>query len=183
MARSIVLLLVAFAFAAIPPAAGAKITVSPAPGTPDANPATQISVLGVAPRNIDSVALRGSKSGVHSGKLRRYSGDRGASFLPAEPLTAGETAKVVVRIAGCKPLRFSFTVATLAPAQPLLNLPQRQPEKLRSFVSRPDLAPPRITAEGRASGSVFLTPLPSPVVHPGSATTVTIKSVGPGGAM
>src|SRR4051812_11238856 len=115
MARPIVLSLVIFAFAAIPPAASAKLTVSPAPGTPDANPATQISLLGVAPRDIGSVSLRGSKSGAHSGKLERYSGGRGASFVPAKPLTAGEKASVVVRIHGCKPRRFSFTVATLAP--------------------------------------------------------------------
>jgi hypothetical protein len=32
-------------------------------------------------------------------------------------------------------------------------------------------------------GNILLTPLPSPVVHPGSENTVTIKPVGPGGPM
>ena len=35
----------------------------------------------------------------------------------------------------------------------------------------------------RGNGSVLLTPLPSPVVHPESNNTVTIKPVGPGGPM
>ena len=140
-------LAVTAALAAFPATAAAKLTISPAPDTPDASPDTQISVLGVAPGDIDSVVVKGAKSGAHAGKLKRYSGGRGASFVPAQPLTAGEKVAVVVRIHGIKPVRFSFTVATLAPKQPLLNLPQRQPAKLRSFVSEPDLAPPRITAE------------------------------------
>lgn len=183
------MLRIAFAIAALVAVAAVgapgapALTISPAPGTPDASPQTQISILGVSPGKIGSVHVRGSVSGTHRGELRRYSGGRGASFVLDQPLTQGERVDLVVRIRGRSPVRSRFTVATLAPEQPLLNLPQRQPEKLREFVSRPDLSPPRIEARGRATGSIFLTPLPSPVVHPGSTTTVTITPVGPGGPM
>jgi hypothetical protein len=48
------------------------------------------------------------------------------------------------------------------------------------------LPPPKITVLERGaerSGDIFLTPLPSPVVHPGSNNVVTISPVGPGGPM
>jgi hypothetical protein len=172
---------------AAPAAASApRLTISPAPGTPDASPATQISILGAPVRRIASVRVAGAASGVHPGRLRAYSGGRGASFLLATPLTQGERVDVRVRVRGRATVRFWFRVARLAPAQPFLRLTSIQPSKLESFVSRPDLQAPRIavhTPAPRLPGSIFLTPLPSPIVHPGSTTTVTISPVGPGGPM
>ncbi|HEY1595301.1 MAG TPA: hypothetical protein VGF74_07885, partial [Thermoleophilaceae bacterium] len=167
-------------------AAANGLAISPAPGTPDASPQTQISILGVPPRRIASVRVAGAVSGAHRGRLRAYSGGRGASFVPSQPLTQGERVKVVVRVRRRSPVRFSFTVARLGAAQPVLNLPFNQPAKLQQFVSEPSLLPPRITTlkPGRGlPGDIFLTPLPSPVVHPGSNNTVTIHPVGPGGPM
>src|SRR5438067_1406859 len=97
--------------------AGAVI-VSPAPGTPDASPATQISLLGVRPGRIRSVRVRGSLSGLHSGRLRAYSGGRGASFVLWQALQSGERVAVRVGIRGREPLAFAFTVARLAPTPP-----------------------------------------------------------------
>jgi hypothetical protein len=160
------------------------LALSPAPGTPDASPGTQISILGVKPSRIRSVGLTGSVSGVHRGRLRRYSRGRGASFVPASPLTQGEGARVVIRLRGRSPIHYRFTVARLAPPQPALNLNTYQQSKLQHFVSAPGLLPPRISAlKGESAADVFLTPLPSPVVHPGSNNTVTISPVGPGGPM
>jgi hypothetical protein len=166
--------------------ADAKLTISPAPGTPDASPQTQISVLGVAPSRIASVSVTGAASGAHPGALRSYSRGRGASFVPAQPLTQDEHVDVVVSIRGRSPVRFSFTVAHFAGPLPLLNPTGRQPDKQQHFVSQPDLIPPRITVRkgSRAvTGGIFITPLPSPTVHPGSNNTVTINPVGPGGPM
>ena len=166
------------------PAGG--VAISPAPGTPDASPQTQISILGVRPGLIRSVRASGATSGLHAGRLRAYSRGRGASFVPLKPFVQGERVAVVVRIRGRAPSRFSFTIAHLGAVQPFLNLPNRQPAKLQQFVSRPDLAPPRISVLKRSSGlsgDVFLTPLPSPIVHPGSTNVVTISPVGPGGPM
>jgi hypothetical protein len=160
--------------------------LSPAPGTPDASPRTQISILGVKPGQIRSVRLTGTMTGLHGGRLRAYSRGRGASFVPAAPLAQGEHALVVVRLRGRAPIRYRFTVARLAPPQPALNFNVYQQAKLQHFVSAPSLLPPRITtlkSSPRRTGDIFLTPLPSPVVHPGSTNTVTISPVGPGGPM
>jgi hypothetical protein len=168
-------------------ASGGRLTISPAPNTPDASPDTQISVLGVPRSVIDRVRVKGAVSGHHSGRLRSYSNHRGASFVLDRPLEQGESVSVAVRIHGRKPVHFSFTVARLGQTQQPLNLTTTQPDKLQSFVSEPGLSPPQISinkgSRDAAGGDVLLTPLPSPVVHPESNNAVTIKPVGPGGPM
>ncbi len=184
-------LIAGLAIAALAAPAGAhasSLAISPQPSTPDASPQTQISILGVPRQQIRSVQVTGQVSGPHSGRLRSYSGHRGASFLPDQALTQGETVSVEIRIKGRKPIRYSFTVATLGPKLPNLNLSTNQPDKLDHFVTEPGLIPPRITVNrsskrARGNGSVFLAPLPSPIVHPGSNNTLTINPVGPGGPM
>ena len=159
-------------------------TVSPQPGTPDASPDTQISIFGVAPQKIESVKVTGSVSGGHTGSLERYSHGQGASFVPAEPFSAGERVTVVIRIAGLKPIDDTFTVATPGVTLPILDIPKEQPAKLEHFVSQPALVPPKITVDRGATkvhGDIFLTPLPSPEVHPNSNNELTINPVGPGG--
>ena len=181
----------AVAALAVPASASAssgKLTLSPQPNTPDASPATQISILGVERQRIRSVRVTGQASGSHAGHLRSYSRHRGASFLLTQPLSQGESASVEIRIKGRKPIRYSFTVATLAAKLPPLTLTSTQPDKLDHFFTEPGLTPPRITVNksskrARGNGSVLLTPLPSPVVHPESNNTVTINPVGPGGPM
>jgi Arylsulfotransferase (ASST) len=162
---------------------GKKLTISPAAGTPDASPETQISVLGVKPHRIRSVRATGTVTGSHPGKMRSYSRARGASFIPHEPFAEGERVRLGVRIRDRRPVHRSFTIAHLGPIQPPLNLTKQQPDKLQHFVSEPDLLPPRISVHKRGTtrGRVFLTPLPSPVVHPGGG--LTINPVGPGGPM
>jgi len=167
--------------------AQAALTISPLPGTPDASPATQISILGAAPREIESVRVIGSVSGVHPGRLRPYSGARGASFLLARPLLEGERVSVAVHVAGlARVAASSFTVAHLASPQPVISLPVLQPAKLDHFVSEPDLLAPRITVDRGtepAGEDIFLAPLPSPMIHPESNNVLTVHPVGPGGPM
>jgi len=160
------------------------LALSPAAGTPDASPQTQISILGTRPALIRGVDARGDKTGAHPGRLRAYSANRGASFVPATPFAAGERVHVTLRLRGRAPRRWSFTVARPGVTPPILRLTSQQPDKLQRFVSEPALAPPQITVRRTGgSGSIFLTPLPSPVVHPGSVNTITISPVGPGGPM
>lgn len=172
-----------------PGTAAAPVTglaVSPAPGTPDASPMTQISIVGVTPAAIRDVTASAAASGSHAGRLRPYSGGRGASFVPAEPFQEGERVTVALRLRGRPPRRWSFTVANNGKTPPILTITSRQPDKLEHFVTEPDLAAPRITVRrpgARGTGSIFLTPLPSPVVHPGATNTVTLSPVGPGGPM
>ncbi len=178
---------VALAAGVIAPLASAhaRPAVSPAPGTPDVSPQTQISILGVNPDRIRSVRATGDETGAHAGSLRRYANGRGASFVPNEAFAEGEHVNLAVKIEGRTPIRRRFTIAHLGRIQPPLNLDQTQPAKLQHFVSRPDLIPPRITVHerGRTKGRVFMTPLPSPVVHPGGSNVITINPVGPGGPM
>src|SRR5947209_400219 len=106
------LLALAAAAALLAPAAGAlPLAISPLPGTPDASPDTQISVLGIEAARIRSVQVTGDVSGIHTGALHGYSGRRGASFVLDRPLDQGESVHVVVRIAGRRAVGSSFTVA------------------------------------------------------------------------
>src|SRR3954447_19954612 len=76
-----------------PPAAALApnpVAISPAPGTPDASPQTQISLLGLRRARIRGVTVRGARSGRHAGRLRGYRGVSGASFLLHRPLAQGE---------------------------------------------------------------------------------------------
>jgi hypothetical protein len=160
-----------------------KLTISPAPGTPDVSPDTQISILGVRAGQIQSVRAVGDVSGSHGGQLRRYSNKNGASFFPSGSFAEGERVELTVRIEGRQTIRRSFTIAHLGRIQPPLNLDKTQPDKLQHFISEPELIPPRISVykRGTTKGSVFMTPLPSPIVHPGGG--LSINPVGPGGPM
>ena len=168
------------------PARAAAPTISPLPGTPDASPQTQISILGVARRQILAVGVTGSVSGIHAGRLRAYSDGRGASFVLRNPLTQGERVKVRVTLRGQRAVRSDFTVARLAPTPPIIDTLVEQPDKLDHFVSQPSLLAPRIQIRRHSrigGGDIFLTPLPSPIVHPESNNELSIKPVGPGGPM
>src|ERR1700691_1623964 len=74
--------------------AGVPVDVSPAPETDTANPATQISFLGVPAGRIRAVSVVGERSGSHAGRLEAYSQDDGASFVPDSPFDAGEDVTV-----------------------------------------------------------------------------------------
>jgi hypothetical protein len=182
-------LLAAGATVGVPPGAAdtaAPITISPAAGTPDASPQTQISILGLARRDIHSVQVTGSTSGHHAGRLRGYSGARGASFVLSKPLDQGERVRVKIWITKRAPIAFSFSVARLASTPPILAPNERQPKKLDHFISAPTVLAPTIRVLKPAPhlrGDILLTPLPSPEVHPGSKNELTIHPVGPGGPM
>jgi hypothetical protein len=166
--------------------AGAAVSISPAPGTPAAGPGTQISVLGVAPSRIVSVRAVGARSGAHAGRLRPYSGGRGASFVPRAPFAEGERVRVTVRIRDRRARVSTFTVARLGPIPPTLTITKTQPDQLERFATRPDLQAPKVTVLHGGSDTadpIFMTPLPSPIIHPESDNTVTINPVGPGGPM
>ncbi len=159
--------------------------ISPQPGTPDASTTTQISIFGVAPGKIESVYVAGSASGPHSGRLERYSRNQGASYVMSKAFTPGETVTAVIRIKGLKTVRDRFGIEHPGTTLPILDIPTEQPAKLEHFVTDPALLPPKITVHRGASkvnGDIFLTPLPSPEVHPNSNNELTIKPVGPGGA-
>src|ERR1700734_197962 len=94
------LLLPAAADAATPPPTPPNVVISPLPGTPDADPATQISFLGVPASHLQNIVVTGSASGAHAGSVRYYSTHTGGSFLPASPFTPGERVSVSATVTG-----------------------------------------------------------------------------------
>jgi hypothetical protein len=142
------------------------VTVSPMPGAADASPSTQISFLGVPAASLQDVSVVGSRSGRHTGQLEPYSQGDGASFVPSRPFTAGERVTVtalLARGATQTPLRFGFTVAMV---DVLSRVPATRhavaPGSVQRFVSRPTLAPPRVSVQvsspARAASEVLLAP-------------------------
>ncbi len=171
--------------AAAAPAFASALTISPLPGTPDASPSTQISLLGTAPSNIVSVSVTGSVSGPHEGHLESYSASQGASFVLDTPLTEGEEVNVVVDVNEGAPVEDSFSVADTSPLSPVINPPGEKPEELESFSSAPELRPPKVRvtkADASLSGDILLDPLPSPIIHVG-AKLLEFEPVGPNGPM
>ncbi|HUB76129.1 MAG TPA: arylsulfotransferase family protein [Solirubrobacteraceae bacterium] len=161
-------------------------TISPMPGTPDANPHTQISFLGVPIGDLHDIAVHGSSSGTHGGKLEAYSTGTGASFLPSKPFAVGEKVTVSAEIdydGQTERIGTHFRVA-----EPYV-LPQYPPSKrnpgtsstVQSFHSRRDLVPPDVKIVVPASdptlGDIFVSPdsgpgQPGPMIVTPSGTLV-----------
>ena len=151
--------------------AGSRVTVSPGPQTNDASPSTQISMLGVPAAELSGVTVKGSRTGLHTGRLLAYSQGDGASFLPTHPFAVGESVSVHAQLkAGGPtiPFAWSFTVSTPdtagaagggAPAPP-------DPSYYQSFRSRPDLKPPTVTVTAHSpqasAGDIFMAPYSGP---------------------
>ncbi|MBA3807498.1 MAG: arylsulfotransferase family protein [Solirubrobacterales bacterium] len=151
--------------------AGARVTVSPGPGSRDASPATQISLLGAAADELTHVTVMGSRSGAHSGSLLAYSQGDGASFLPARPFVEGEQVSVHATLTSAgtsTPFAWGFTVAVpdRAGVAGGSSPRARKPSDYQSFHSRPDLKPPTVTvtahAPGASPGELFLAPYSGP---------------------
>jgi hypothetical protein len=154
-------------------AAGA-VTVSPAPDSLDASHQTQISFLGVPAAEIVDVAVSGSHSGAHHGRLLAYSQGDGASFLPSHPFSQGEVVTVhaaLRRGATTTPIAWRFTVAEVDAVSRSLETPPPPPppakaSELQHFVSAPALEPPTVTVTAdtgtQAPGDIFLAPYAGP---------------------
>jgi hypothetical protein len=170
--------LAAVAFVAVvAPAQGrmvAGLTVSPMPGTPDASPTTQISMLPGPGTGIVAVRARGARSGLHRGALRRYSSGSGASFVPARRFAQGELVSVRVTTSVGGHRRHGFFRFRIGGHAALVLRPGAPPPSTvrgtHRYVSRPDLHPPamQITARraGRAPGHLFVSPVLAPGHNP-----------------
>jgi Arylsulfotransferase (ASST) len=154
--------------------AGGAVSVSPQPGSADASHLTQISFLGVTAADIGDLAVVGSHSGAHTGRLAAYSQGDGASFLPSRPFSQGEvvTVRAVLRRGvASTPLAWRFTVAEVDSASRSLETPPPpppppKPSEVQRFVSRPDLRPPTVTVTrsvgAPAPGDILLAPYAGP---------------------
>jgi Arylsulfotransferase (ASST) len=156
------------ASAALP---GTSLLATPAPGTRDAMPQTQLSFLG-AGGEVTRLAVHGSISGSHDGSLERYSQGDGASFVPSAPFVAGE----IVSVAGSwtsggveHPFAYAFTVGD---PDPIARLPEPThpagpPGTVLHFASAPGIDPASLTVTlnspaARRSGDIFIAAYPGP---------------------
>ncbi len=142
------------------------LTISPLDGTPDASPDTQISFLGAPAGEIAGVAVIGSKSGTHSGRLRPYASATGASFVLKRGFEEGERVTVtalVGRRGHARRVGTSFTTARGVdyPLPANAAPPAAKPGANQSFVSAPTLHPPTVSLvaspAAAAGGDIFLT--------------------------
>jgi hypothetical protein len=143
------------------------VAVSPMPGTPDVSPATQISFLGGDATSVSAVRVVGSRSGVHTGVIRRYSTGTGASFLPVRPFAAGERVTVRANVSTgsrSRPASSTFTIArqAIVPQQEF-PLNAGNPHEVQHYASAPALTPSavRVTTSARpgaSPGYLFLAP-------------------------
>jgi hypothetical protein len=151
--------------------AGTTLTVSPLPGSYDASPRTQISLLGAHAHALSHIGVYGSQTGDHSGRMKAYSQGDGASFVPSKPFAPGETVSVRGRqsIAG-RIVRFAFrfTVAqpdTLAHPAPGAK-PTAKAGEVWTFHSQPGMVVPAVTVSASSSqvagGYVFAAPYSGP---------------------
>jgi hypothetical protein len=87
----------------------------PGPGSRFASPATTITFRGIELSKLDDLAITGSVSGCHLGRLHSLRIGTGAVFTPAQPFEPGETVTVQtgVPLADSENWRYRFTVARL----------------------------------------------------------------------
>lgn len=174
------------------------IAVSPQPNTSTANPDAQISFLGVAASDIHNLAVQGSVSGRHAGRLAPYAAAAGASFLPARVgFQPGERVSVAADIGGSHAghIAFSFTVSDPRPLPqtPIVGAPPHvKPGQIQAFQTRPDLQPPTLTVKVNNDpgdpGDIFLAPIAGPgargpMLVDGSGRLVYFHPVGRAAAM
>lgn len=139
--------------------------VLPFPGTPDASPQTQVDFGSVAPSQLISVSVTGSRSGTHTGLIESMPGGGGSAFLPTRPFAGGERVRVLARVKGIggrseRSLGTSFETATPIALPPAAaggpSVKTRQvhaalsPEaKTQSIHSEPWLHPPVLLTAGK----------------------------------
>ena len=141
-------------------------SVYPVPGTLTASAKTQITFRGGDAASIGAVTVKGSKSGTHTGTLKPHSDGQGASFVLRRPFRGGErvTVRTDLPVRGTRNGDFTFRIARIPRRVTIQNriLENIDARRVRSFHSRPDLAPPFLNVERRAPstapGLLFLSP-------------------------
>lgn len=159
------------------PGAARALAVNPFPGTPDAAPSTEIVFSALRPPALRAVTVRGSRTGIHRGRLSALPGGAGTAFLPIHPFRSGEQVTVRASLSspaagtasgdpGSTQLRFSFGVAAPLAEPPVraarVRRAPRGPGVWQIYRSEPTLHPPVVRFDKRAdprAGDVFLSPV------------------------
>ncbi|HEY2771713.1 MAG TPA: arylsulfotransferase family protein [Solirubrobacteraceae bacterium] len=167
---------VALLSVADPPAVGyaapprTPVSVYPTPGDTYEMPGTQISFRGVAPSQMGSMTVRGSRTGLHTGRLLPHSDGRGASFVPARGFAPGERVTVTteLNIVGGMRGQFSFAIEHPAGGLPGEKLPRaRRGQYVNHFRSVPGLVPASLQVTRNrtpdSDGDIFVAPQFGPI--------------------
>jgi hypothetical protein len=151
---------------------GTGLSVAPLPGSRDASPRTQISMLGVSPYEIGDISVTGSSTGHHRGYLEAYSQGDGASFVPKHPFKAGETVSVRGKLhlpTGVRRFGYRFRVSYPDPIKYVAPspAPAAKPGEVQNFHSEPGLHPPSVdvtyySSEHDGAGYIFAAPYTGP---------------------
>lgn len=150
---------------------GTTLTVAPLPGSYDASPHTQISLLGAPAEDLRDVSVRAQASGSHDGRLRPYSQGDGASFVLSHPFVPGEQVTVHGRERmGSRWTRFAFGFTVSEPdvlAHPAPGAkPKPNPGEVWTFHSEPAMQVPavkvNVDSAQAQSGDIFLAPYTGP---------------------
>jgi Arylsulfotransferase (ASST) len=134
------------------------VSVFPAPGTPTALRATEISLRGVAPDAVGSVLVTGSGSGRHEGTLEPHPDGQGVSFVPHRRFRPGERVTVRTRldVRGGDDGDFRFTIARgdfeVGTVSAEERLPRLSRGSYHSYRSAPRIRAPRLRVVRRRSG-------------------------------
>ncbi len=149
---------------------GSTLAVSPLPGSYDAPPYTQISMLGAPAKALSEIHVDGSRSGAHSGRLRVYSQGDGASFVPSHPFLAGESVSVRGHLrVGTRTQRFAYNFVVAREDEHLyaaIAHVSGGESQVMHFRSRPELQAPSLvvsaTSPQSAPGYIFAAPYSGP---------------------
>ncbi|MGH2850218.1 MAG: arylsulfotransferase family protein, partial [Solirubrobacteraceae bacterium] len=151
---------------------GTTLVVTPAPGARDAMPQTQVSLLGAPVHEIASLEVRGSVSGLHSGRLESYSQHDGGSFVPDTPFVAGESVTITGSVTAdgrATPFAYGFTIGEPDPIDklPEHGISKGRPGTVLHFASATQITPSALTvtvdsAAARRDGDIFLAAYPGP---------------------
>jgi hypothetical protein len=148
--------------------APAALDVQPFPGTPDASPQTDVSFAAVAPSQLRSVAVKGSRSGWHTGSMAALAGGHGTVFEPSKPFVDGDRVSVSAALRSGQQINFTFDVAASRPVATKANADtyvirhdiRDKSTWTHSFHSESTLHPPLAWMDGKdldpkASGLIF----------------------------
>ncbi len=174
MRRAAVVLAAAGALGADAPARAA-VTSYPGPGWGFASPATTITFRNVPHEALAGLAVTGSRTGEHSGRLHGLRLAPGAVFTPDAPFAPGERVTVAAPVPVTADGRTRFTFTTARPAGPPPPSdgegPEGRPQELRPpaacrlerprLRTLPGLVPEPMCARGRLApghGPLLITP-------------------------
>jgi hypothetical protein len=151
---------------AVKPTATQPVAVYPLAGTPDASNRSEISFRGIYPDQLKGIAVVGSKSGLHAGKLEPHSDGMGASFVPAKRFADGELVHVRanVPLVGARKGSVTFRIArppgALRPEHAFPDGSKPGVSGTNHYISRPDLHPPSVkvtvSKAGASPGYLFM---------------------------